>query len=87
MVEYGRPQLAGISILISRMGTLIHSRPFRVKQIVRCSPERTISLICIDFQSTETSVPRHFSDTNLPLSPFFTPLLCCTRRASARCDW
>jgi hypothetical protein len=39
-----------------------------VKQIVRCSPERTIILICTDLESTGTFVPRHFSNTNLPLT-------------------
>jgi hypothetical protein len=38
---------AGISILISRMVTLIHPRSFQVKQILRCGPRAPSSLFAL----------------------------------------
>src|SRR5258708_36313711 len=67
------------------MGTLIHPRPFRVNQIALGRmifqlgrPSAQLALTC---NRLELPVPRQFSDTTPPLSPFFARRLRRTHRA------
>ena len=79
--------LATISVLTSRMSSLIHPRPFPVNQIVFIAVRETSSPVRADLQSTGAPSSKAFLEHHSTFRPFFARRLGCTRRtASARWD-
>jgi hypothetical protein len=54
-----------ISVLTAQMGTLVHSTPFRVQQIVFVAPGRPSRRFALTCDRLKLPVPRHFFSDRL----------------------